>query len=90
MRLSPVASGPSWAFRSMGLRRLTGVGILIGLLACSDHAAPPSPSPSSEPSALAGSSQIAAVHMPIAAVASAIKAGVDNGREPALGSFTPA
>ena len=92
VRLSPVASARSWAFRSMGVRRLTGVGILIGLLACTDRAARPSPppSPSPEPPALPGRSEIAAVQVPIAAVASAIKAGVDNGRDPALGSITPA
>lgn len=76
----------------MGVRRLTGIAILIGLLACTDRAARPSSqaSPSPESSALPASFQVAVAQVPIADVAFAIKAGVDSGRDPAIGSFTPA
>lgn len=65
------------------------VGILAGVLACSEGGARPSMGPSREP-ALPRPSPLLAVRMPMAAVASAIRIGVDNGHHPAIGVLSPA
>lgn len=70
----------------MDLWRVTFAGIVIGLLACTDH---PATSPGSPKPSTAARPEIAARQVSVADVASAIRAAVADG-DSALGALTPA
>jgi murein L,D-transpeptidase YcbB/YkuD len=80
--------------RRMDARRFVGAGMLVGLLGCTDgddrsrQPAPPVPLPAA--SAVSAPIEIETVHVPVAEVASAIKAGLDQGHEAAFGALTSA
>ena len=75
--------------RTMDVGRLMGAAILVGLLACTDRDdRSRSPAPLPDALAVSGPMEIETGQVPIADVASAIKAGLDNGRDPVFRSLT--
>jgi len=81
--------------RLMDGSRLIGAAMLVGLVGCTDgddRWRPPAPPPVPLPAASTVSAPLAiqTAHVPVADVASAIKAGLDHAHEAALGALTSA